>query len=178
MDSLISAILSLPEHVANAIFPFLSGMVGGIFSAILARKNSKMAHNFSALITLTQSPSQASAYAAVYKFLALHPGREVIGTAEVRKEEGLEEQLIIMLGTYQFIAVAASGGLVDRDLIIRDFYASMEMLVRRFRPFIDEYRGALKRQQAWSDLIAFVDDGASRYKNLNKSWREWLSVWR
>lgn len=166
LGALASVVL---DNATRSIVPLFTGMIGGALSALFARRNLRKTHNFAALITLTQSPSQASAYAAVYKFLADRSEQERFDLQHVREEKNVEEQLIIMLGTYQFIAIAATSGLVDKRLIVVDFYGSMEMLIYRFRPFIESYRKALRRERAWEDLIGFVEDNEKLYRSTARS---------
>ena len=162
LRALLDQLGSMPGIVSELRTGF-GFVLGALVTAIVYRRVAKQqgenllrAHNFSALSNLTQSSSQAAAYAKVVNFIASRPEPEIpmkhiTGNAEV------EEQIIVMLGMYQFLAFSVKEGLVSEDLVRNQFLPSMRTLVVRLRPFITHYRAALDRPKAWSDLVEYVE---------------------
>ena len=140
----------------HAFWTGLGGVAGYLAAVRINRKNVRSTHNFAALSQLTQSGSQATAYSKVICFFAKYPDAEVIPISEIRANAAIEEQIIVMLGMYQFLAFSVVKKLLDRKLVIDQFLPSMHSLLTRLGPYIEEQRKLLKRPRAWSELEEFV----------------------
>jgi hypothetical protein len=161
LQSLLDRLGSIVD-LASAVKTGLGVALGAIITATVyhraakqQRENLLRTHDFEVLSALTQSSSQAAAYSKVVRFIATRSEPE-IPMALVAGNEELEEQVLVMLGMYQFLAFAVKQGLVDKHLVCRQFLPSMKSLVFRLRPFIEHYRLALNRPAAWSELEEFV----------------------
>jgi uncharacterized protein DUF4760 len=145
---------------------FCAGLLG---AARLNRWNLQRAHDFSALSQLTQSSSQAAAYSKVVRFISHNPNPAGIPVEQIVGDRELEEQILVMLSMYQFLAFSADHGLVNKDLVMKQFYPSMVSLFDHLRPFIDHYRVIMNRPTIWSELETFVQD--------NRAAKGWFRYW-
>src|SRR4029077_2598826 len=139
-----------------AVTAFLTGLgfvIGAISAALLNRKNLLRAHNFAAISQLTQSSSQAAAYSKILRFIAHHKGAE-IPVAEFDRD--MEEQAVVFLGTYQFLAIAADKRFINRRLVRTQFVPSMRSTLTSLHAFIKHYRDQMNRPKMWSEMEAFV----------------------
>lgn len=161
LRTLLDQTISLLD-VATAVWTGLGFTTGLISAALIQRKAARLhqnsllkSHDFAALSALTQSSSQAAAYSKVVRFIGTRTEAEIPMSA-ISDNEQLEEQIIVMLGMYQFLAFAADEGLIDKRLVCRQFLPSMRSLVSKLRPFIVHYRTTMNRPAVWSELEEFV----------------------
>ena len=151
---------------ASALKTGFGVVLGAVVASTVYRKAAKQqrenlikSHNFSALSALTHSSSHAAAYSKVMRFAASRNEKEIPVSA-ISGNDDLEENILIMLAMYQFMAFAANQGLMDRELICQQFLPSMRTVVTRFRPMIEHYRIALNRPTVWSELEIFAREDA------------------
>jgi hypothetical protein len=150
LDQALSA-----SFAASAFWTGLGFFTGAIAAARLNRKNIARSHNFAAISELTQSSSQAAAYSNVLRVMSEHKASEV-PLCKIKKDRALEEHALVLLGTYQFLAVATDKGFIDRKLVRDQFVPSMRTTVTKLGGLIEEYRKELERPLIWSELRSFV----------------------
>ena len=148
---------------ATAFWTGLGFFTGGISAALLNKRNLFRNHNFAAISELTQSSSQAAAYSKVLRVIANHPAPE-IPIDEIKKDTALEEQVLVILGMYQFLAVAVDQRLIDRKLVRKQFLPSMRSTVQKLNAVIDDYRDKMARPKVWSELVRFVERDGRRWR--------------
>src|SRR5262245_18680015 len=146
---------------------FCAGLIG---AARLNKWNLRSSNSFVALSQLTQSGSQATAYSKTLRFMCDHPGSDPIPHDHVKSDPSIEEQVLIMLGMYQFLAFSVQQKLLDRELVIRLSLLSMHSFITKLKPTIDDYRIRLNRPTAWRELEEFVAEETR--KRLEKNARQ------
>jgi len=148
----------------------LGAIVGGLITGYFNLWNTRRKNSYELLEATTKQSDQVHAYAVIYKFLASTPGIELIPVKQIQETDKLEESLVVIFMTYQYIAHAAKIKLLDRDAVLIDSYAAMSLMRKRFRLFIEHYRSALGRPKLWSEFVSFVDDkkNESRHAKLNR----------
>ena len=169
--SLLWKQMSSPSSVSIVTYGIWTGVgyVGArLTAAFLNKKNLLMTQNFAAISQLTQSSSQAAAYSKVLRFIA-DSEKQVIPVEEIQKDHELEQQALVILAAYQFLAVAVEKRFIDRELVRTQFLPSMRSKVTKLKLLINHYRERMERDYIWYELEEFVK------RNGRSGWlRPWI----
>lgn len=79
-----------------------------------------------------------------------------------------ERSMALLLPYFQSIALAASQGMLDRDVLLKARYGTMKAVWDHFSADIEAKRVALARPLLYCDLESYLKDNERRYKRYQR----------